>query len=98
MDVVWSVESRGAEVARDDDQIDAEAQTDEENDRHQGTVLQHHGVFIKPSHVPHPAVEQCEVVSEAGEGEGEGRGAGYVSLGKHVVCSVTSNQIKTAWC
>ena len=98
MDVVWSVESQGAEVGGDDDQVDGETQTDEENHGDQGTVSQDYGVFIKPPHVPHPAVEQCEVVSEAGEGEGEGRGAGYVSLGKHVVCSVTSNQIKTAWC
>ena len=66
MDVVWSVESQGAEVGGDDDQVDGEAQTDEENHGDQGTVSQDYGVFIKPPHVPHPAVEQCEVVGEAG--------------------------------
>ena len=72
MDVVWSVESQGAEVGGDDDQVDGETQTDKENHGDQGTVSQDYGVFIKPPHVPHPAVEQCEVVSEAGEGEGAG--------------------------
>ena len=74
MDVVWSVETHRAEVARDDDQVDGEAQADDKNHRDERTVFQDDGVFIKPPDVPHPAVEQCEVVSEAGEGEGGGEG------------------------
>ena len=33
VDVVWSVETQGAEIARDDDEVDGEAQADEKYDR-----------------------------------------------------------------
>ena len=52
MNVVGRVESEGAEVARDDDQVEAETQADEENHRHEGTVFQDYGVFIKSPDVP----------------------------------------------
>ena len=74
MDVVWCVETHGAEVARDDDQVDGEAQADDKNYRDERTVFQDDGVFIKPPDVPHSAVEQGEVFSEAGEGGGGGGG------------------------
>ena len=86
VDVVWCVETHRAEVARDDDQVDGEAQADDKNHRDERTIFQDDRVFIKPPDVPHPAVEQCEVLSEAGGGGGGG--AGYVSLGKHPVLSV----------